>query len=72
MSVAANRIADTVVPLLLTLNVSLISVMIIPAPPLPKNDQHAIQNGSRGQSSRSAAVDRRCRGTAPGRASARQ
>jgi hypothetical protein len=35
MRVAANRIADTVVPLLLTLNVSLTSVMIISAPPLP-------------------------------------
>jgi hypothetical protein len=35
MRVAANRIADIVVPLLLTLNVSLTSVMIITAPPLP-------------------------------------
>jgi hypothetical protein len=35
MRVAANRIADTVVPLLWTLNVSMTSVMIIAAPPLP-------------------------------------
>src|SRR5690349_17059081 len=35
MRVAANRIADTVVPLLLTLNVSMTSVMIISAPAPP-------------------------------------
>ena len=35
MRVAANRIADTVVPLLSTLNVSMTSVMIIVAPRSP-------------------------------------
>jgi hypothetical protein len=35
MRFAANRFADTVIPLLPTSNVSVTNVMIIAAPPLP-------------------------------------